>query len=431
MAQDPKLKTGRFARFAKLASLSARLSTDLVARGVKKVAGADTSGVLGPQAAERLVAALGDLKGLAMKVGQSLSMDPDLLTPEVRAVVARLQNQAPPMPFDLVRTVVERELGAFLGDRFQTFDEAPLAAASLGQVHRAVTAGGQPVAVKVQYPDIAQALLADLENVGGLVSVVSASTGLNHGKGYFEELRGALLEELDYRAEAARAKTFRAAAAHLPSLVVPEVVQALSTERVLTMELLVGETVKDFMHHRADRTLEATTRVALLLTQAIWGPFLKSGLIHADPHPGNFLLLPDGRLGVLDFGAIKQLSPEWLDVNRRLFAAAVAGQPADGVALSLACGFQIDDPVGARPFIEQVVDIATRPVRTGDFDYGRSGINKDLRLLFMRNALALKGIRPPKEAVQFYRAIGGLSQNLETLQARADFRAAFARLLAA
>ncbi len=431
MAEDSKLKTGRFARFAKLASLSARLSTDLVARGVKKVAGTESLGVLGPQAAERLVAALGDLKGLAMKVGQSISMDPDLLTPEVRAVVARLQNQAPPMPFTLVKSVIERELGGPLEERFAQFDEAPLAAASLGQVHRAQTRQGQRVAVKVQYPDIAQALLADLQNLGGLVSVVSASTGLTHGKGYFEELREALLEELDYRAEAQRAHTFRAAAAHLPALVVPGVDEALSSERVLTMELLEGQTVKDFMHHRPERSLAEVELVALLLTQAIWGPFLKSGLIHADPHPGNFLLLPDGRLGVLDFGAIKQLSPAWLEVNRTLFAAAVAGRPVDGVQLSLACGFQIDDPTASRAFIEQVVDIATRPVRTADFDYGRSGINKDLRLLFMRNALALKGIRPPKEAVQFYRAIGGLSQNLETLQARADFRAEFTRLLAA
>lgn len=427
---DSKLSTGRFARLAKLATMSAKLSTDVVSRGVKRFTGKDDESLLGTGAAEKLVATLGDLKGLAMKIGQQVSMDPDLLSPEVRAVVARLQNQAPPMPYAQVEEVVRAQLGQPPDEAFASFSREPMASASLGQVHRATTHDGHPVAVKVQYPDIARALKADLENLGAMVTVVATSTRLAQGKSYYAELRDSMMDELDYRREAERAQLYAYAAAQLPDVVVPRTFPELTSEKVLTLELLAGPTVKEFLSELERHDNAERFRASRLLLRAVWGPFLLTGAIHGDPHPGNFLLLPDGRVGVLDFGAIKQMSPAWVDVNRRLFRGVVKGERFDVIALSEQSGFTFGGWDGARDFVQVVLDIATAPVRSRDFDYGACGISRDMRNHFLKHATKLGDVRPPRESVQFYRAIGGLTQNLENLKARGDFQGVYEELLA-
>lgn len=430
MADDKKLSTGRFARLAKLASMSARLSGEVVSRSVKRFAGSDDEAqMLGAGAAEKLVATLGDLKGLAMKIGQQISMDPDLLTPEVRAIVARLQNQAPPMPYQTVKAVLTEQLGRPPEEAYASFEQLPLASASLGQVHRARTHDGHEVAVKIQYPDIASALKADLDNLGAIVSVMASSTRLAKGKEYYAEVRETMMDELDYRIEAVRAQTFAKVAAGLTEVRVPKVYDELTTEKVLTLELLRGRTFKDFLGHLDELPNDERFRASRLLMRAVWGPFLLSGYIHADPHPGNFMLLDDGGVGVLDYGAVKQLSPEWTRVNRALFTQVCAGAPIDVVQLSKDSGFIFDDENAARAFVGSVLEIVTRPPRTHDFDFKQAGISKDMRNLFMRNPTTVTAIKPPKESVQFFRAIGGLSQNLETIGARGDFKAVYQEML--
>lgn len=427
---DKKLSTGRFARLAKLASMSAKLSTDVVSRGVKRLTKNDEPlSIFSASSAEKLVATLGDLKGLAMKMGQQISMDPDLLTPEVRAVIARLQNQAPPMAYAQVREVITAQLGRTPEEAYAEFGEAPLASASLGQVHLAKLHDGTRVAVKVQYPDIANALKADLENASAMVGMVATATRMSHGKQYFAELRESMMDELDYRQEAARAEVFRTAAEKCPDLVVPKSYASHTAEKVLTLELLEGPTLKELINRAAELSNDEKLRVARLITRAVWAPFLISGAIHADPHPGNFILMNDGRVGVLDFGAIKQLSPRWVDVNRRLFASVVKDEPVDQLKLSIECGFQFDDPEGSREFVETIIHIATRPLHGQDFDFAKAGITRDLRNYIARNPLKISTVKPPKESVQFYRAVGGLSQNLENLGARGDYKAMYGEML--
>lgn len=428
---DKKLKTGRFSRLAKLATMSAKLSGDVVSRGMKRLTGTqgDDASILGAGAAEKLVATLGDLKGLAMKIGQQMSMDPELLTPEVRRVIARLQNQAPPMPFSQVEEVIRSQLGKAPLEAFATFDEKPMASASLGQVHGATTHDGQKVAVKVQYPDIARALQSDLDNLGTMVNVFAASTRLTQGKSYFAEIRESMMDELDYRQEAERALRFEAASKVLPDLKVPRCLRELTAEKVLTLEFIEGPTLKEFINALPEDNAERF-RVSRLVMRAVWGPFMVAGLIHSDPHPGNFILMADGRVGVLDFGAIKQLSPAWVDVNHRLFRHVVKGETFDAVKLSMESGFQFDDPEGAREMVETVLDIATRPPRSHDFDFKASDITKDMRNLFIKNAPKMGKIKPPRESVQFYRAVGGLSQNLENIGARGDFKKVYEEMLA-
>ncbi|MBF5043545.1 AarF/ABC1/UbiB kinase family protein [Aggregicoccus sp. 17bor-14] len=415
--------SGRFDRFRRLAGLGAQLGVDALRGGARRLTGGEAE-LLSRGTAEKLVATLGDLKGAAMKLGQMAAMDPDLLGPEVRQVLARLQNQAPAMAYAQVARVVEEELGAPPERLFAHFERAPFAAASLGQVHRARLEDGREVAVKVQYPGVRQSLQGDLDNLGLVVKTVSlAGKGLD-GSAYYREVCQELLLELDYRREAELARAFAASVERLPDLVVPGVVDARSAERVLTLELLPGPTLKDWVPTRPPAV--ERFRVSRQLVRAIYGPFFLEGLIHADPHPGNFLVLPDGRLGVLDFGSIKRFSPAFVQANRTLFLQALRFEARDALSLCRAVGFTVELPEAeAAAFLLEILDIAGRPWRTDAYDYARCEINADLRRHFTKNAAKALKVRPPPEAVLFLRATGGLGQNLRLIEAAGDFRRVF------
>jgi predicted unusual protein kinase regulating ubiquinone biosynthesis (AarF/ABC1/UbiB family) len=434
MASDPsdldgKLPTqGRFNRFRKLAGLSAQLGADVLKSGAKRLVGQEPE-LLSKAAAEKLVTTLGELKGAAMKLGQVVSMDTELLSPEVRQVIARLQNEAPPMPYEVVARVLREELGDAPERLFREFDRAPLAAASLGQVHRAVLQDGRPVAVKVQYPGIAATLSGDMDNLGLVVNTISKASRLTDGTAYFQELREELLLETDYRREAALCTAFARGVARLPELKVPAVIPERTTGRVLTLELLQGRTLKDWVV--SGPSAEERFRVARQLLLAIYGPFFTVGEMHADPHPGNFMVLEDGRLGLLDFGSIKRFSPRFVDANRRMFLHAVRLESMDVMGLSREVGFTSELPdAEAAELIQEVLHIAGRPMRTTPYDYATCSITRDMKLHFARNAARFLKIRPPAEAVMFFRSTGGLAQNLRLIGARGDFRAVFQEVAA-
>jgi predicted unusual protein kinase regulating ubiquinone biosynthesis (AarF/ABC1/UbiB family) len=418
---DDKLPPqGRLTRLRKLAGLSAQLGADVLKSGARRLAGQDPE-LLSRGMAEKLVATLGDLKGAAMKFGQAVSMDPDLLTPEVRQVLARLQNQAPAMSYDTVARVVREELGAPPEALFREFEPQPLAAASLGQVHRAVLEDGRAVVVKVQYPGVADSLKGDLENLGLVVKTVSKAAKVMDGTAYFQELREEMLLELDYRREANLCTGFARSAARLPDLKVPEVIPERTTGRVLTLELLAGQTLKDWVV--TEPPPEQRFHVARQLIRAIYGPFFCAGEIHADPHPGNFMVMKDGRLGLLDFGSIKRFSERFVEANRRMFLQAVKLERMDLLGLSREVGFSVELPdMEAEELIREVLHIAGRPMRSHAYDFTTCEINRDMKRHFARNAARFLKIRPPPEAVMFFRSTGGLAQNLRLIGARGDFR---------
>lgn len=428
MAKDPDgPPSSRLARLRKLAGLGAYLGSDALARGVKRLAGFDPSSI-GKGTAEKLVETLGDLKGAAMKLGQVASMDPDLFPPEVRAVLARLQNEAPPMPFERVAAVLEDELGGSPDELFAEFSREPMAAASLGQVHRARLRDGREVAVKVQYPGIDQALRSDIDNLGLVVRTMALTHRALDGRKYFHELAEELAHELDYSREGRLAREFARASAGLPDIVVPEIVDERTSSRVLTMEYLPGQTLKTFLTSHPDNA--ERLRVSGLLIRAIHGAFLVDGTVHADPHPGNFTVMPDGRLGVLDFGSVKRFSREFFEGHRDVFHCVLEQKPIDVLALVRRVGFTVDLPEeDARPLLEELLHVAGRALRTDDYDYAHDTMAPDSRKLFARHAAQFLKIRPPAEGVMFVRAFGGLQQNLRLLGARGDFRPFYLSLL--
>ena len=419
--------SSRLARLRRLAGLGAQLGSDALTRGVKRLAGADPTS-MSKGTAERLVETLGDLKGAAMKLGQAASMDPDLFPPEIRAILARLQNEAPPMPYERVVQVIEDELGGSPDALFAEFRREPMAAASLGQVHRARLHDGREVVVKIQYPGIDQALRSDIDNLGLVVRTMALTHRALDGRQYFHELAEELAHELDYSREGRLARDFAQASAGLPDIVIPEIVDERTSTRVLTMQFLPGHTLKTFLTSHPDNA--ERLRVSGQLIRAIHGSFLVDGTVHADPHPGNFMVMPDGRLGVLDFGSVKRFSREFFEGHRDVFHLVLEQQPIDVLALARRVGFTVDVPDDqARPLLAEMVHLAGRALRTDDYDYAHDTMAPDSRKLFARHAAQFLKIRPPAEGVMFFRAFGGLQQNLRLLGARGDFRPFYRSLI--
>jgi predicted unusual protein kinase regulating ubiquinone biosynthesis (AarF/ABC1/UbiB family) len=391
----------------------------------------EASSLLSSAGAEKLVSTLGELKGLAMKVGQSLAMDPDLLTPEVQAIVARLQNQAPPMKWETVQQVLEGELGAGAVERFASVEPTPMASASLGQVHAASLKDGQPAVVKVQYPGVDKALEADLANIESTAVLLAKAAGVP-AQSYFAEIRESLLEELDYRLEATHAEQMRQACAGASDLVVPRVFSELSAQRVITEEKLEGETLKDFLASKAAASNDARFAVGRLLIRATFVPFFQGGIIHADPHPGNYVLMAAGKLGLLDFGNVRKVSGTWVGVNRELMEVGLGRHQVDFVDLTRRAGFTFktsDDTV--RPFIEGMMELVLEPMRAATFDYGAAKTLQRLRAHSMKHMLVVKTkLQPPPEGLLFYRAMGGLVQNLQSLGASGPYRDVYEELSA-
>ncbi len=334
------------------------------------------------------------------------------------------------MPFERVRQAVEEQLGAPLGQLYARFDEEPIAAASLGQVHSARlpdALGGDEVVVKVQYPGVDKALESDMANAGTLVRGMAFAGDAVDGRPYYEEIKASLLGELDYLAEARKAGEYARAASRYPELVVPRPILERSARKVLTLTRLNGPNLMDVIESKPDEA--ERFRVGRLMILAIWGPFFAARLIHADPHPGNFLVLPDGRLGVLDFGATRLLSEEFAGVYRGFLTTHANGRGRPEVGRSLQrAGFRFladkeHDEEELFELCEQLADIVEKPILSDEvYDFGRDPMVHDVRRLLQQDhGLALR-IKPPPEAVQFYRAVAGLAQDLRLLGTRGRFR---------
>ncbi|SDU35679.1 AarF/ABC1/UbiB kinase family protein [Stappia sp. ES.058] len=263
------------------------------------------------QAAE-LAAALGGLKGPLMKVAQLLSTIPDAIPPEYAAELAQLQSDAPPMGWPFVKRRMSAELGRDWQSRFKEFDRAPAAAASLGQVHRAVSQDGAPLACKLQYPDMASAVEADLSQLGLLFSVHRRMQPAIDTREIAQEIGERVREELDYKREAKQIAAYSEIFRDEARIRVPAVHDTLSTGRLLTMNWLEGAPLLSFR----DSPLEERNLLAETMFKAWWHPFSHFGMIHGDPHLGNYTVFSqDGApagINLLDYGCIRIFPPEFV-----------------------------------------------------------------------------------------------------------------------
>jgi predicted unusual protein kinase regulating ubiquinone biosynthesis (AarF/ABC1/UbiB family) len=258
--------------------------------------------------AEDVADTLGTMKGVLMKLGQLASYVDDGLAPPVRRTLSRLQDSVPPMSAELAARVIETELGAPPERVFAQWDPLPIAAASIGQVHRALTSDGQAVAVKVQYPGIAETITADLGNVALLRSLLRVAAPSQDVTGLIEELRIRIVEELDYQREAANQRLFAGFFGGHPTISVPGVVDELCTARVITSELAAGARYAEFLGWpQEEKDLAAET-----IYRFTFRSLYELQAFNGDPHPGNYLFEPGGRVTFLDFGLVKHFTDDEL-----------------------------------------------------------------------------------------------------------------------
>jgi predicted unusual protein kinase regulating ubiquinone biosynthesis (AarF/ABC1/UbiB family) len=280
------------------------------------------------EAAERMVATLGRMKGAAMKIGQLASfIDTEFLPPEYRELyqehLAQLRTQAPTMPWSQVRKVLDQEWEEPCEELFEQIEHEAAAAASIGQVHRAVLPDGRRVAVKIQYPGVADAIAADMQNAGLILRMAKALAPGLDAKAAAAELKERVMEELDYELEAQNQRSFARGYRGHPFIHVPDVVTRLSTQRVLVSEWVDGagfEEVKQLPQAERDRFGEIVYRFC-------FGSIFHLQHFNADAHPGNYLLMPDGRVAFLDFGMTKHLDKDQIELEIAALDAIFDGDP--------------------------------------------------------------------------------------------------------
>ena len=416
----------RLGRIARLTSLTGKLSTSYLAeraKGVFRSAEAQQAALdqLQLESAEQVVHVLGRLKGAAMKVGQQIAMAANSLDlPEdVSRVLSKLNNAAEPVAFDEIKAAIEVELGAPLTTLFARFDAEPIGTASLGQAHSAALPDGREVVVKVLHEGVRESVATDL---AALKAMLVSSRLLRRDKAEvdagFEEVRERLEEELDYLQEAANIADFHRVYKDDPRVVVPQVHSKWSTERILTMDRVPGVHVDEFVQ---SATPEARDRAGQTLAQLYYEMAFKHRMLHADPHPGNYLFSPDGTVGLLDFGCVKRFDEFWIANYARTALAAINNDRQaflDGMR-------RIDAWHGNNPQAADAMwafgDTLAGPYRVGPYVIGgaHDSTLDRLRPVGLR-LIRHREVQMPRDVIFLHRTLGGLYTIIRQLVATVD-----------
>ncbi|WP_216897788.1 ABC1 kinase family protein [Nocardia alni] len=408
----------RSSRNAKLAKIPLGIAGRAAVGFGRRLAGGDKQEInaqLNQRAAEQLFSVLGELKGGAMKFGQALSVMeaavPEEFGEHYREALTKLQSAAPPMPAAAVHRMLDQQLGTAWRQRFREFDDEPAASASIGQVHRAVWSDGREVAVKVQYPGADEALRADLKTLNRMAGMMSAVIPGADVKPILTEITERTEEELDYRHEAANQRQFAKAFDAHPRFVVPRVVA--SSPKVLVSEWLDATPVSAIIRQGAEDpegTVELRNHVAALMGEFHFSSPAIVGLLHADPHPGNFMMLGDGRLSVIDYGACAPLPHGFPPILGQMMAMAVDERFDELTTLMYDNGWVIPGRTVTHQEIADYLRPFTDPIRSESFHFTRKWMQRvagkatDVNRPEMKTGMALQ---LPAEHIMVFRVLAG------------------------
>jgi predicted unusual protein kinase regulating ubiquinone biosynthesis (AarF/ABC1/UbiB family) len=400
-----EIKRGRAARNAKLASLPVGFAGRAAVGFGKRLTGSSKDEVtaeLMEKAANQLFTVLGELKGGAMKVGQALSVIeaaiPEQFGEPYREALTKLQREAPPLPADKVHRVLDSQLGTKWRERFTSFDDEPIASASIGQVHKAVWSDGREVAVKIQYPGADGALRADLKTMKRMVSVFKQLAPGADIQGVVDELIERTEMELDYRLEADNQRAFAKAYRDDPHFVVPAIVA--SSPKVVIAEWIEGIPMSQIIR---DGTQEQRDLMGTRLFELTHDAPKRLEMMHGDPHPGNFMLMPDNKMGVIDFGAVAPL-PGGLPIELGLALRYGVEKDYDNLLTTMErVGFiQKGEQVSTRE-LDDMLRQYVEPISVESFHYTRKWLQKVTLVNWDRSVAQLKTARqmdiPPKLAI--------------------------------
>jgi predicted unusual protein kinase regulating ubiquinone biosynthesis (AarF/ABC1/UbiB family) len=420
------------ARTARLASIPLGVAGRAVGGWGKRLAGQSADQVnaeLSARTAEQVFAVLGQLKGGAMKFGQALSVFeaavPDEMAEPYREALTKLQSAAPPMTKQATHRVLAEQLGRGWVERFAEFDDEPAAAASIGQVHRAVWHDGRTVAVKVQYPGADEALLSDLRQLQRFSRLFQPFVPGMEIKPLLRELADRMTEELDYRAEAANQRAFAKTFHGDPNVLVPKVVA--SAPKVTVTEWVDGIPLAAIIRGGSQRERNHAGR---LLCEFHFSSPARAGLLHSDPHPGNFMITPDDRLCVIDFGAVARLPdglPRPLGMMTRL---SLEGRSDELMKLMRDEGFiRPDVKLDAEHVLAYLAPFA-EPAATDTFHFSRAWMQRqaervgDLRGQDFKTG---RSLNLPPQYLMIQRVTGGATGILCQLDAEFDMRKIISR----
>jgi len=405
-------RLGRFARLSGLtASVTARhLGQKVAAAFQDDDARARAKKEAQKRSATQITKTLGELKGAAMKVGQMMATDPELLPPEMVDELAALQHSAPAMPLATVRSVVESALGRPLDDVFASFSPEPIGAASIGQVHKAVVrADGAVVAVKVQYPGIGDTIRSDIRNLQGLFNLMRAHVSKERLDDWVDEFTAVIERESDYLREADNLERFHFVLKGLPGVRVPTPVHELTRRNVLVMEFFAGEKLEPWLLQASS---EQKTVQARRLMEFFLQTMHRHHLLHADPHPGNFVVLTgepavDGAppLGILDAGCVREYEPAFTDDLITFLVALWKHDTDKMLAVTRKLGFADGNDIGDVYEWNQI--ILAPLLHDREWDFGAWKIQEDA-LRFVLDHPAIKAWAPPREILFYVRTLAGL-----------------------
>lgn len=410
--------SGRVKRYAKVGAAASELAVRFVGGRILGIE-LDKS-----EHAAELRAALGGLKGPLMKTAQILATVPDVLPPEYMAELAQLQANAPPMGWAFVRRRMAGELGAGWQKKFETFERESASAASLGQVHKATALDGRQLACKLQYPDMSSAVEADLKQLKFIFSIFRRYDKAINPSNIHAELSERLREELDYVRESQNMRLYQAMLAKEPGVHVPEPIDDMSTNRLLTMTWLDGARLLDV----TKRSLKKRNAIALNMFRAWYVPFYEYGVIHGDPHLGNYTVCDDEKINLLDFGCIRIFKPSFVRAVIDLYWALERDDSALAVHAYETWGFQnltheMIDVLNqwARFLYGPLLEDRVRPIQEEP-----SGIyGAEVAAKVHQEIRRLGGVTPPREFVLMDRAAIGLGSVFMHLKAEINWHQMF------
>jgi len=419
--------SGRLARLGTFGRLAGGVAGGMVAEGARRLAAGERPSIsdmmLTPGNAQRLADRLSHLRGAAMKLGQMISMDAgDLLPPELSAILSRLRDQGYRMPPRQLDGVLKAEWGPDWRRRFRHFEAAPVAAASIGQVHRATLPDGRRLAIKVQYPGVADSIGSDVDNVATLLRLSGLLPAALDVGPLLEEAKRQLADEADYRREAEQARRYAAALGEDPRYVVPAIEPALTTARVLAMDFLDGRPIEAL----ADQPQDARDAAMTALVSLVLRELFAFGVMQTDPNFANYRWQPEtGRLVLLDFGAARDVPAATADAYRRLIRAGLARDLPLIRDIAVETGFLGADAARAHgPAVDRIIAAIDAALnRPGSFDFGDRAFVPVVR----QEARALVADRatwhlPAADTLFVQRKVSGTALLAARLKARVDVR---------